>query len=367
MPAPAFNELAAGRYTSCATTGAGALYCWGNSSEGRLGLDGAEVSPRPVAVRSPVPNATFAAVTAGRDHSCGLTTAQLIYCWGGNQSGQLGVDAGPRSLEPVLALFGRPLATQLAAGDRTTCGLLVGTGAACWGLADFGGRGIFNGTYSYTHAGVIGGVGYRALALQGAYACGIPADSLPRCWSRGDTPVPTLGAGPLVTITASPGVFCGLAVDSTATCWTGIGGPAATLSSQRFVSVAASFTDGCGVEPAGGVQCWEWQALAPAAKAGLPAVVTVVGGEHHFCGLTAQGVAWCWGDNASGQLGDGTRVTPALPVAVQTAARFTALAGGGAHTCGVTTTGGVLCWGSNTEGQLGNGAWVGIATPTLVP
>jgi len=82
---------------------------------------------------------------------------------------------------------------------------------------------------------------------------------------------------------------------------------------------------------------------------------SVVAGAVHTCGLTADGAAYCWGSNGSGQLGDGTVTNRPVPTAVAGGLSFTVLAAGGGHTCGITTGGAAYCWGNNETGQLGNG------------
>ena len=78
-------------------------------------------------------------------------------------------------------------------------------------------------------------------------------------------------------------------------------------------------------------------------------------GGRHTCGLTARGEAYCWGDNSSGQLGNGTVAASATPVRVRSVGAFESLSAGYIHTCAITTEGAVYCWGSNVDGQLGSG------------
>jgi alpha-tubulin suppressor-like RCC1 family protein len=66
-------------------------------------------------------------------------------------------------------------------------------------------------------------------------------------------------------------------------------------------------------------------------------------------------VAYCWGENFVGQLGDGT-TNPSRPTpgAVARTLRFRQLSAGSLHTCGVTISDRIFCWGSNQGGQLGD-------------
>jgi alpha-tubulin suppressor-like RCC1 family protein len=93
------------------------------------------------------------------------------------------------------------------------------------------------------------------------------------------------------------------------------------------------------------------------------------------CAVTTTGVAYCWGSNAYGELGIGTRTGPQAcptvacstsPIAVAGGLSFVAVSGGLAHACGVVIAGSVYCWGSNTYGQLGNGTMADTTMPVPV-
>ena len=75
------------------------------------------------------------------------------------------------------------------------------------------------------------------------------------------------------------------------------------------------------------------------------------------------GLAFCWGDNSLGQLGDGTTGSTAEPTAVSGVIRFANLSPGYLHTCGVAVAGIAYCWGDNNGGELGNGS----TSPSRVP
>jgi alpha-tubulin suppressor-like RCC1 family protein len=77
------------------------------------------------------------------------------------------------------------------------------------------------------------------------------------------------------------------------------------------------------------------------------------------CGLTPSGAAYCWGNNNYGQLGTGTTITSASPVAVAGGLTFVALSVGFYQACGLTLSGAAYCWGDNSYGELGNGTTTG--------
>ncbi len=83
--------------------------------------------------------------------------------------------------------------------------------------------------------------------------------------------------------------------------------------------------------------------------------VGLYAGALHTCGLTGAGVAYCWGWNTYGQLGDGTTQFRLEPTRVATDEAFVSLATGSFSTCGLNAQGRVFCWGRNDLGQLGHG------------
>jgi alpha-tubulin suppressor-like RCC1 family protein len=97
------------------------------------------------------------------------------------------------------------------------------------------------------------------------------------------------------------------------------------------------------------------------AVSGLSGALAVSAGVSHSCAVFPLGNVECWGDNSFGELGDGTHTSSPTPVAVIDpvfhAPSFTAtqVAAGLRHTCALVNGGGVQCWGDNTLGELGDG------------
>jgi alpha-tubulin suppressor-like RCC1 family protein len=106
----------------------------------------------------------------------------------------------------------------------------------------------------------------------------------------------------------------------------------------------------------------------------MPAGVTfttLAVGVNHACATTGSGDVYCWGNNANAQLGDGTTTnhSTAALVTMPSGVTFTSLTAGASHTCGMTSTNVAYCWGLNASGQLGDGTLVQrtTAVPALLP
>ena len=118
------------------------------------------------------------------------------------------------------------------------------------------------------------------------------------------------------------------------------------------------------------------QAPDPTAVTGGIIFLSLSAGAEHTCGIGTGNTANCWGQNVNGQLGTQSSETCTVgnaagacshrPLPVTTNQIFAAIFGGGHHTCAITTGGKAYCWGDNANGQLGTGNTRGSDVPVLV-
>jgi alpha-tubulin suppressor-like RCC1 family protein len=144
------TSLAAGAAHTCALTITGDAYCWGSNSDGQLGVGVGTV--RDSVARPVAGGFVFSKLFAGEYHTCGVTTGGGAYCWGRNSSGQLGDGSTTARFTPV-AVAGGLSFRSLALGELHTCGVASASGASggtqagagviyCWGDNEYGQLGL---------------------------------------------------------------------------------------------------------------------------------------------------------------------------------------------------------------------------------
>lgn len=280
---------------SCATR-SGLLYCWGGNAEGQLGLGDKLDRSLPNQV-SPEPD--FTAVTTGVAHTCALARDGGVWCFGANQFGQLGQGTVESSAVPLrVSLPAR--AQRLAAGANTTCAVLATGALYCWGRNWEGNIGL-----SDQHPGVDQLEPIRSgsesdwltVSTGDGHSCGVRGEGLLFGWGRNT--VGNLGLGQIMDAQRRSATRIGIETD------------------------------------------W-WQ---------------VVAGQDASCGLRGQGSLFCWGDNAHGTLGLGDRTARLEPteVALPSGLPVRSASLDTFHACAVDDDAALYCWGRNVEGQLGTG------------
>ena len=130
VAALALRQVSAGTGHTCGVTTDNRAYCWGGNGYGQLGIGSTLDTSGPVAVARGL---LFTQVSAASHHTCGVTTDSAIYCWGLSDNGQLGNGSLSRRVRPVLVKGGLRF-TQVSTGAFHTCAVTTDDRAFCWGL-----------------------------------------------------------------------------------------------------------------------------------------------------------------------------------------------------------------------------------------
>ncbi|MEO6598233.1 MAG: hypothetical protein ABIQ16_00055 [Polyangiaceae bacterium] len=328
--APYFSGICAGKNFTCADLDSGEsdkhfVACWGSNAKGQLGVNLAEPGPF---------NAPFSAVsdggviggdgiavgsvTCGAEFACALGTDGTAYCWGANESGQLGTGSVGLPSIAASAIDGH-LFTQLTAGAHHVCGVQADGSVYCWGANESGqlGNGLTKASASPILVAKVTAVADRPLALGNDFTLALAAKAAKNPFAWGSNHFGQLGNASL-NDSVAPTALSGIASSDIANAGTLYSGSTAEHACARI-------------------------------------------------GDTLE----CWGANVFGEVGDGTTGDRTSPVVVfdgkttatQVAPGNHSVAVGGRHTCAITVKGDVMCWGANHRSQLGSS----VLTPQRTP
>jgi len=318
----------------------------------------------------------------GADHTCVLSAAGAVRCWGANQFGQLGYGntvtlgddetaavTGPVSAQGVRARF--------AAGDFHTCAVTRSHALRCWGRNHRGQLGLGNTNdvgddeLPSSLATVSLGAGALQVVAGAAHTCALLTTGAVRCWGEANAGQLGLGNGQVVGDNELP----------TAVGVVQLGEKATFLAAGRYHT--------CALLSSGAVRCWghglygqlggglsqvvgddEIPASRPVVSLG-EAAQSLAAGQYHTCALLSSGAVRCWGYGLRGalglgdtrSLGDDELPTSVPPVSLGAAA--IALELGDEHSCAVLSDHTLRCWGLGAGGRLGLGDTLSLGDQQL--
>lgn len=323
------TDIASNGSHSCAIADARA-YCWGGNTYGQLGNNTTTPSSVPVAVDTSgvLSGKTITDISVGNGYTCAVANS-LVYCWGYNANGRLGINSTTDSLVPVAVstagvLSGKTV-TSMNSGNganSSTCTVASGLGY-CWGLNGDGELGNNSTLQSlvpvavYT-AGVLSGKTVTDISVGGTssapHTCAV-ASGVAYCWGKNSK-------GSLGNNSSSTSSIIPIAVYATG-----------VLAGKTVTAISA--------------------------------------GYEHTC-VIANGLGFCWGNALNGRLGNNSTTSPVIvPVAVDVTGvlagkTVTQITTGNSYSCAVAD-GSAYCWGNATSGQLGNGVSSGsYLVPTAI-
>jgi len=293
----------------------GDVYTWGYNLFGQLGIGNNESSSIiPVEVEL-LHGKIITQVAMGGGHTIALDASGVVYTWGYNRYGELGIgnENGIGSNIPVEVggVLSQKTIIQVAAGEYHSIALGADGTVYTWGYNYMGQLG--NGNYTDSNVPV-------ETTLSG-----------------------TISGGTIIQVAAGMNHSMALADDGTVYTW-GFNGYG-QLGNATEVST--------------------YNVPVPVFTSGVlngKTVIQIAAGNGHSIALTTEGNVYTWGWGGYGQLGneDSTRANQNVPVAVSTSGvlsgkTITKIAGGGIHSVALASDGTVYTWGQNSFGELGNG------------
>jgi alpha-tubulin suppressor-like RCC1 family protein len=305
------------------------LYCWGVNTSGQLGIGDLSVyyKTRPVPVSTVTGLNQVVDVQLGSNFACALNINHLVYCWGANNLGQVGIGATMPNIVSAPVLVGGNAgfsANQISVGDAHACALDSGT-AYCWGDNTFWQLGTHQAmSYSAEPVPVDNSILTSPILIRAGYVntCAIDANHKAYCW--GDDHVGQLGTDTMV----------------------GTG-----------TSVPVQVTDETGLSQVSDIQ---------------------LGGFFNVCATRTDGSVYCWGDDTFNQIGnadpDNLPVLAPYQVLYDSVPLLSnSLKVGGYNVCAIVslafyaTKPTALCWGDNTNGQIYGNTDPTVSAPVILP
>ena len=370
-PSPSILQIASGWRHSCALYENQRVKCWGSNSRGQLGLGHTNTigdDEKPFSIGFVDVGGPVEQVSIGYGHTCVLLADRSAKCWGGNLYGELGLghrhDIGDNELSSSISSLnlGEPL-RQIVAGTNFTCALTDSGKVKCWGGNNSGQLGLAHGDRvgdeadetSDTFSAIRLGSRAMKISLGASHVCALLKEGRVRCWgsneqgqlgyghthSIGDNEHPFLpgnvpiGARVLDVVAGKSSYTCALLEDRGVKCW----------GYRNYIGPGHSQNIGDN----------EWPSSIGSMDLG-GAVRSIRLGEDFVCAWMAGGGLKCWGGNYFGQLGLGHNSRHSgwvdIPIAGEDILDFTL---GGRYIYVLMEDGRVRSWGANDSGQLGLG------------
>jgi len=338
-------------HTVVLKTSDGTIFAWGANGYGQLG-DGSTTQRK-----TPVQTNTLTGITAvaaGANHTLALKSDGTVWAFGYNFYGQLGDGSNTNRNAPV-QVTGLSSIIAIAAGDNHSLALKNDGSIWTWGYNGNGQLGTGGTTDRNTAAAVVNFAGGAAIAGGGNFTLVVKSDGTMKSWGAN-------GNGQLGDGTTSQAVNP-VSVSNVSTGTIAAGGNVHTVTRKSDGSLVAwgyNFYGQIGDSS-------NTQRTTAVSVSGLSSVISVAAGFHHSLAAMSDGSVAAWGRNQSGQIGDGTSGTNrTAPVTVNNVSSIIEVGAGQYHSVAVSSDGVVWVWGDNASGQIGDGTTTNRLDPVKV-
>ncbi|PID33443.1 hypothetical protein CR969_00700 [Candidatus Saccharibacteria bacterium] len=326
------KHISLGGSHTCAIASDDKVYCWGAGPYGALGTGSPTApwtfqgTPIPIDYSGVLSGKTVKYLSASKGFTCVIASDDKVYCWGNNIHGVVGDGTETHAFAPVAVddsgvLSGKTI-KQLVTGYFHACVLASDDKVYCWGhnsKGQLGDNSIAGWNrealvpVAVDHSGVLAGKTIKKISSKGYHVCAIASDDKLYCWGYN-----------------SDGQL----------------GDGTTVDSNVPVAVDHS-----------------------GALSGKT-IKQLVTGPKHTCVLASDDKAYCWGDN-DGALGDGGWDSSSVPIPIDDSGALSGktikqLGTLSSATCALASDNRIYCWGDNYSGHLGNGSTTTSYVPVAV-
>ena len=334
-------------------------YAWALNTSGQLGDNSTTLRSSPVSVVGGFINWTELSASIGsNEHSLGLRADGTAYAWGNNIAGQLGDGTTTSRSSPVSVVGGFTDWSQLSAGASHSIGLRANGTAWAWGANSSGQLGDGTAISNSSPVSVVGGFSdWTQLSAGTGFNLGLRANGIAYAW--GSNTSGRLGDNTTVSKSSPVSVVGGFSD------WTQLSAGDSHSLGLRANGIAYAW----GLNTSGqlGDNSITARSSPVSVIGGFSDWTQISAGREHSVGLRANGTAWAWGLNTFGRLGDGTLTSRLSPVSVVGGfSDWAQLSAGAYHSLGIRANGTAWAWGLNTSGRLGDGTTIARSSPVSV-
>ncbi len=399
-----YSQILKGRGYTCGITKLGILKCWGSNSDYQLGTGNSDQQSKPTIID---PGVFYKSILTTYNNTCGIASTGSLKCWGGSL---IGNGANRTIKSPTIidnGLAYSKITSSYNSISKQICGVTELGFLKCWGNNSIGQLGNLSSSLKKFPTEIDQGVKYNSVSGGRNFTCALTINGIVKCWGsngsgqigNGNTesrflPIITSSGYSLNQLVSGENNSCGITKSGQLRCWGANGsgqiGKGSASSNEctpfnvdvstNYIQLSKGTNHTCGITNAGVLKCWganDNGQLGDGTKVSKASPVTIDSGvnysqvvlsknSNYSCAITTNGVLKCWGLNSSGQLGDGTLLDKSIPIVVDPNTTYTKISLSYDYICGITSAGNLKCWGSNSLSKIGDGTTTNVINPKLI-